>query len=119
MKAQKGKLKTLAGETVKSFEETLIANFLFLNSIDYEYERDYPLDTRTEQYRQYKPDFYLPAYDLYIEHFGVDEKERTPWLSEIEERKYLEGMEWKRQQHASQGTTLIETYSYFNKQECS
>lgn len=116
VKAQKGKLKTLAGETVKSFEETLIANFLFLNSIDYEYERDYPLDTRTEQYRQYKPDFYLPAYDLYIEHFGVDEKERTPWLSEIEERKYLEGMEWKRQQHASQGTTLIETYSYFNKQ---
>ncbi|MEK5277960.1 MULTISPECIES: UvrD-helicase domain-containing protein [Paenibacillus] len=115
-KAHKSQLKTLAGETVKSFEETLIANFLFLNSIDYEYERDYPLDTRTEQYRQYKPDFYLPAYDLYIEHFGVDEKERTPWLSPIEEEKYLEGMKWKRQQHASQGTAIIETYSYFNKQ---
>lgn len=116
VKANQSQMKTLVGESVKSFEETLIANFLFLNCVEYEYERDYPLDTRTEQYRQYKPDFYLPAYDLYIEHFGVDEKERTPWLSPIEEEKYLEGMKWKRQQHASQGTTLIETYSYFNKQ---
>ncbi|MEK4510148.1 UvrD-helicase domain-containing protein [Paenibacillus sp. FSL K6-2524] len=109
-------LKTLAGETVKSFEETLIANFLFLNSVDYEYEREYSLDTRTEYYRQYKPDFYLPDYDLYIEHFGVDEEGGTPWLSEIEEVKYVEGMKWKRQQHMAQGTTLIETYSYYNKQ---
>ncbi|MEK5419524.1 UvrD-helicase domain-containing protein [Paenibacillus sp. FSL L8-0708] len=113
---QKSQLKTLAGESVKSFEETLIANFLFLNSVEYEYERDYPFDTRTEQYRQYKPDFYLPEHDLYIEHFGVDEVERTPWLSPIEEQKYLDSMRWKREQHASQGTTLIETYSYLNKQ---
>lgn len=116
VKAKQSQMKTLAGESVKSFEETLIANFLFLNCVEYEYERDYPLDTRNEQYRQYKPDFYLPEYDLYIEHFGVDEKERTPWLSPIEEKKYLEGMKWKRDWHKLQGTTLIETYSYFNKQ---
>ncbi|MEK3701933.1 UvrD-helicase domain-containing protein [Paenibacillus sp. FSL R10-2199] len=116
VKAQRSQMKTLAGESVKSFEETLIANFLFLNCVEYEYERNYPLDTRNEQYRQYKPDFYLPGYDLYIEHFGVDEKERTPWLSPIEEEKYREGMRWKRAQHAAQETKLIETYSYYNKQ---
>lgn len=115
-KAQQSRLKTLAGESVKSFEETLIANFLFLNSVEYEYERDYPLDTRTENYRQYKPDFHLPQYDIYLEHFGVNEEGHTPWLSPIEEEKYLEGMKWKREQHAAQGTKLIETYSYYNKQ---
>lgn len=34
-------LKTLKGDRVKSFEECKIANFLYLNSIDYIYEKPY------------------------------------------------------------------------------
>lgn len=112
----KSELKTLAGETVRSFEEILIANFLFLNSINYEYERDYPINTRTESHRQYVPDFYLPDYDIYLEHFGINEEGQTPWLSDIEGEKYVADMEWKRSKHIKHGTTLLETYSFYNKQ---
>ncbi|MFE7062060.1 UvrD-helicase domain-containing protein [Sutcliffiella sp. NPDC057660] len=107
---------TYGGERVKSLEEFIIANFLFLNGINYEYEKDYPHLTANESYRQYKPDFYLPDYDLYIEHFGVNEKYKAPYLSKMEEEKYIEGMQWKRNLHREHGTTLIETYSFYNKQ---
>lgn len=108
-------LQTIKGETVKSLEETLIANFLFLNGIEYVYEKDYEYPTATKYHRQYKPDFYLPQYGIYIEHFGITEDMRTPWLSPIEEEKYIKGVHWKRAIHQEKKTTLIESYSYYNK----
>ena len=36
------KLDTIQGEKVKSTEELTIANFLYLNGINYEYEKPYP-----------------------------------------------------------------------------
>lgn len=116
--AQQRQKITIQEEKVKSLEEVMIANFLFLNGIEYEYENNYPHQTATRYHRQYQPDFYLPEYDLYLEHFGINRNNRAPWLSPIEERKYLEGMEWKRQLHQEHGTKLIETYSY-NRQEGS
>ncbi|RPF55257.1 UvrD-helicase domain-containing protein [Aquisalibacillus elongatus] len=107
--------KTLQRETVKSFEEVLIANFLYLNGIKYEYERIYPYDVNDRYRKKYRPDFYLPEYDLYIEHFGINKDFRTPWLNEIEEEKYLEGIHWKRSVHKEKGTNLLETYSYYNQ----
>jgi DNA helicase IV len=106
---------TYQGEQVKSLEEFMIANFLFLNGIEYCYEQPYPYDTADENYRQYKPDFYLPDYELYIEHFGVNEHFQTPHLSKMEQQIYLEGMEWKRQLHKENKTKLIESYSFYNK----
>ncbi|WBL16856.1 UvrD-helicase domain-containing protein [Sutcliffiella sp. NC1] len=118
VQAKSNKLKaaktTIQGERVKSLEEVMIANFLFLNGIEYEYEKVYEHASANENYRRYRPDYYLPEYDIYIEHFGITEDERTPWLSEIEEEKYLEGMKWKREEHEKNGTTLIETYSYLS-----
>ncbi|KIL38689.1 hypothetical protein SD70_24900 [Gordoniibacillus kamchatkensis] len=108
-------LQSLKGETMKSLEETLIANFLFLNGIEYIYENDYEYPTASKYYRQYKPDFYLPDYGIYIEHFGITEDFRTPWLSSIEEEKYLQGIRWKRALHKEKNTVLIESYSYYNK----
>ncbi|MCP1495136.1 DNA helicase-4 [Peribacillus frigoritolerans] len=108
-------LKTIGGEAVKSLEEFLIANFLFLNGIKYEYEKEYEYNTRDQNYRQYKPDFYLPEYDIYIEHFGVNERMRAPWLNAFEERKYIEGIHWKRQLHKEKSTKLIESFSFYNK----
>lgn len=65
-KEKRGSLETYQGETVKSMGELVIANFLFLNKIEYKYEKRYPVDDFS-----YHPDFYLPEYDIWIEHFGV------------------------------------------------
>ncbi len=110
---RKERLITFNGESVKSFEESEIANFLALNNVQYEYESLYRFDTATSNHRQYKPDFFLPDYDLYIEHFGLDENGQPPadwgkWAC----KRYLEGVEWKRSIHQQHETTLIETYSW-------
>lgn len=106
---------TIQGERVKSIEEVIIANFLYLNGINYEYEKVYPFDSNDPYRKKYRPDFYLPDYDLYLEHFGITKDCRVPWLSEVEAKKYIEGIEWKRNFHNKNNTTLLETYSYFNK----
>jgi len=105
--------KTIKGERVKSLEELMIANFFFLNSVEYEYEREYPHPTTDKTRKRYRPDFYIKDYDLYLEHFGIDKNGRCQWLSNIEEKKYVEGIKWKREIHKTNGTKLIETYSYF------
>lgn len=103
-------LRTLRGELVKSHEEIIVANWLHLNGVEYVYERDYPHDTASIQHRQYRPDFYLPQYDLYIEHFGVDRMGNA--APGVDAQKYREGMAWKRSVHARYKTRLVETYSY-------
>jgi len=113
---QRKKKRTLKDEQVRSLEEVSIANFLFLNGVNYEYEKLYPFESDDPTRKAYRPDFYLPDYDIYIEHFGISKDNRLPWLSEIEEKKYLEGMKWKRQIHKENGTTLLETYSYLSNE---
>lgn len=108
--------RTLNDEQVKSMEEVMIANYLFLNGVNYEYERLYPFESDDPKRKAYRPDFYLPDYDIYIEHFGITKDERVPWLSKIEEKKYLEEMSWKREFHKANGTTLLETYSYLSSE---
>ena len=115
-------LETFHGERVKSVEELMIANFLFLNGVEYEYERPYdfdiPEELKEEVRRAYQPDFYLSDYGIWLEHFGIDERGRVPWLkSSIEERRYLDGIDWKRRVHRACGTRLIESYSYWNKDQ--
>ena len=103
-------LRTLQGELVKSFEECLIANFLYLNGVRYEYERRYEEPTATTKRRQYAPDFYLPDADVYIEHFALSKDGRTPRF--INRANYTAGREWKLRLHAEHGTKLIETFSH-------
>ena len=103
-------IRALNGEKVKSFEEVVIANFLYLNGLRYEYEAPYEHDTATPKKRQYKPDFHLPDHGIYIEHVGLDAKGRTaPY---VDRKKYLRDMKWKRDIHARYGTVLIETFSH-------
>ena len=108
--------RTLQNEQVKSLEEVQIANFLFLNGVKYEYERLYPFESDDPSRKAYRPDFYLPDYDLYLEHFGINREGKLPWLSPVEEQKYLDSMKWKRAFHAQNGTTLLETYSYYSSE---
>jgi DNA helicase-4 len=105
--------ETLQGEIVRSLEEVTIANFLFLHGVRYEYERPYPFESEDLSRKKYTPDFYLPDYDLYIEHFGINKFDRLPWLSQFEENKYIADMRWKRKFHKKNGTKLLETYSYY------
>lgn len=112
IKENKEEYKTFNYEIVKSNEEILIANYLFRNNIKYQYEYPYKYNTATEKYRQYRPDFYLPEYDVYIEHFGINKEGKTPQYSPEEEKIYLEGIEWKRKIHKQKNTKLIESYSY-------
>ncbi|MCR5456624.1 MAG: UvrD-helicase domain-containing protein [Clostridiales bacterium] len=114
--SRKENKQTLAGEYVKSLEEVSIANFLFLNGVNYEYESLYPYESDDPMRKAYRPDFYLPDYDIYLEHFGIDKNNRLPWLSPIEEEKYLDGIQWKRAFHKQNGTKLIETYSYYSSE---
>ncbi len=105
--------RSLAGELVKSHQELRIANFLFCNRIEYRYEENYPIKTVTSQRRQYKPDFFLPEYDIYIEHFGVGINNELPeHYSPSEKEEYLRGMAWKKKIHLENNTTLVETFSY-------
>ncbi|MCK5855554.1 MAG: UvrD-helicase domain-containing protein [Sulfurovaceae bacterium] len=103
-------LTTLKEETVKSHQELVIANFLTLNGISYLYEEPYKHKTYTVEKRQYKPDFYLPDYDIYIEHFGIDRNNNTaPYIDKDE---YLEGIKWKIATHEEYETNLVQTFSY-------
>ena len=106
-------LRALSGDRVKSFEELGIANWLTQNGIAFRYERTYPEETANKERRQYQPDFWLPDYDLYIEHFALNESGRAPegWAG------YEEGVQWKRSKRLENGTALIETHSWQHREE--
>ncbi len=108
---------TFLKEKVKSQQEVMIANFLFLNGITYDYEKSYKFETADRDYKQYRPDFFLPEYDIYIEHFGINRNNETRYTrDEIKNKEhsaeYFKQMEWKRELHNRNRTILIETYSY-------
>lgn len=107
-------------ERFKSQEEVFIANFLFRNNIEYKYEESYQYKTASKKFGQYKPDFYLPEYNIYIEHFGIDENNNVPdWFKGKEgisaKQVYNDGIAWKKNEHQFNGTTLVETYSWEQK----
>ena len=110
---------TLMGERVKSYGEMHIANFLLEHGVKYDYEAEYPIDTRTQEYRQYCPDFFLPECGIYIEYFGINRHGEVPpyWAGKDGKsaaETYQESMKWKRALHKEHGTTLIELFAYQN-----
>ncbi|PLY16737.1 MAG: hypothetical protein C0631_02830 [Sedimenticola sp.] len=99
--------RTLGGEIVKSREERLIADWLFYNGIEYLYEHPYEYQTADVDHGQYHPDFYYPGANAYHEHFALDANGIPP--SNFD--GYMEGVQWKRELHATRETTLWETTS--------
>lgn len=148
---------TYDNKTVKSFEELLIANYLFAHQIEYEYEKDYEtvnkyyleqkefvfnlifdkiaeintidildkididledlFEVKEVYTENYKPDFYLPENEIYLEHFGVNRNCHALWLDELGCKKYKEGIAWKRELHEKYGSKLVETYSYYMSED--
>lgn len=98
---------TMNGEFVRSIEEVEIANWLYLNRVEYQYESAYPYPTADEQHREYRPDFYYPQIDVYHEHFALNEAGRAPSFFP----DYEAGVQWKRATHARHETKLMETNS--------
>ena len=66
-------LYTIRGEKVKSIGEVRIANFLYINGIDYEYEKIF--EEKVDEERSYKPDFTVEyqGKKIYIEYFGLSD----------------------------------------------
>ena len=104
--------ETLKKEHVKSFEEMAIANWYFINGIDYVYESPYVVDVSTVDKRQYLPDFYLPKYKIYHEHYGINRAGKAEQYDGPTAQTYVDNIKWKRATHAQNHTTCIETYSF-------
>lgn len=102
--------RTLQGEKVKGYQELLIANWFYLNGIEYEYEPSYISKRRIEVGFDYRPDFYLTDANIYLEHFGIDRNGNT--RADIDKNNYNFEMQQKRALHQEFNTTLIETYHY-------
>ncbi|MEZ3170130.1 UvrD-helicase domain-containing protein [Halorubrum sp. RMP-47] len=103
---------TLKGTEVKSRAEKLIADFLFTHQVEYQYEARASWADSVADKAGYTPDFYLPNYDLYIEHWGIDESGLVaPWFSQNSEQ-YRDKMRWGRQQFTDTEHTLVGTYEF-------
>ena len=110
-----GKSITINYEALRSAEEVRIANFLYLNKIDYDYEKRYPYTFRGS-HRAYTPDFTITqnGQTIYLEHFGITEAGTHSRYNSEQLEKYKKEVNDKIRLHREHGTTLIYTYSQYN-----
>ena len=100
------KNKTICDETVASYQEMQIANFLYINGIDYIYEEPYKFQIKGS-HKIYTPDFHLIQgnKDAYLEHFGmVSDKGTNDSRSQIEIERYIKAIRDKVALHKEHGT---------------
>lgn len=112
--ARTKKKVTIQNEVLRSYQEVQIANFLYLNNIEYEYEPIYPYNI-TYSRKPYTPDFIIRQGKkvAYIEHFGVTEDGQNSRFSEEELKRYKLSVNDKVRLHREHGTTLIFTFSEY------
>lgn len=108
-------VKTITGEYLRSVQEVQIANFLYLNGLDYEYERVYPYESLSRN-KKYTPDFYITQgeHAAWLEHYALTESGYSNVFSPEQTAKYKKAIRDKRVLHSSYKTTLIETWSLYN-----
>ena len=106
------KVTTLNNEILRSQEEVNIANFLYLNQIDYEYEPMYQYKI-LDANKPYTPDFIIKQGDkqTYIEHFGITEDGVNNMYSSEDLEKYKQRVNQKILLHRHHRTDLIYTFS--------
>jgi DNA helicase-4 len=103
--------RTLMDEQVKSHGEWLIANYLYANGIDYEYEPIYNSTGNAKE--KHKPDFLIRQRGkelVWVEYFGVDRNQTV--APGINQDVYNEGLRWKKSVHAGNKTNLVDLYYY-------
>lgn len=108
-------VKTITGEYMRSVQEVQIANFLYLNGLDYEYERVYPFGSPSRS-KKYTPDFYISQgeHTVWLEHYALTESGCSNVFTPAQRARYIKAIRDKRALHASRKTTLIETWSLYN-----
>lgn len=107
---KKIQMLSLRGEMVKNLAELELANFLYANGVNYEYEKEYISYTLSETRRMFTSDFYLLDYKIWIEHIDIDRNCETP--PKVDRWDYLDSWYLKRKTHEENSTELLETYGY-------
>lgn len=102
---REGRYRTFDDNLVRSHGERMIANWLYLHGVNYEYERAYKHKTGSNARRQYTPDFYYKEIDAWHEHWalGLDQNPPKEFVN------YKQDMNWKKSIHKKYQTDLIET----------
>lgn len=87
--ARTKKSVTIQNEVLRSHQEVEIANFLYLNNIDYDYEPVYPYNISYAR-KPYTPDFTIhqDGRSAYLEHFGISESGKNDRYSQEELDRY-------------------------------
>ena len=108
------RIQTLNNEVLRSMEEVQIANFLYLNQIEYEYEPMYQYRILSAN-KPYTPDFRIKQGDKvsYIEHFGITEDGRNSRYTQTQLDKYKSIINDKVLLHRKHKTDLIYTFSQY------
>lgn len=106
---------TLDGKKVKSEGERAIFNFLFTHKINEKYinfRYEHPAEwmnykNEKGEIKTPRPDFFLPEYNIYIEHWAIDDRGNVPkWF----DQDYRKGMNAKIERFRQQKKySLIET----------
>ena len=114
-KAQIKQKITIKDERVRSIDECRIANYLFINGIEYTYEPVYKYGFK-DTTKPYCPDFLIKQGDkeVYLEHFGVSEDWTNNRFSQKELDEYKQHARDKVILHREHGTKLIYTFSKYN-----
>ena len=97
--------ETLGGDIVASEGERMIANWLYINGVNYRYHEPYLTDAADPRFGQYQPGFYYPDIGAWHEHWALDSEGNPP--EDLE--GYAAEMHRKRSLQAREGTDLIET----------
>lgn len=105
--------RTLSGEYLRSAQEVQIANFLYLNGLEYIYENPYPYGSLSE--KLYTPDFYIVQGDrvAWLEHFALTEWGTNDTFTRQEIQRYQKSILDKEALHRKNHTTLLETWSVY------
>lgn len=105
---------TIQSEVLRSYQEVEIANFLYLNNIDYEYEPMYKYDILFSK-KPYTPDFIIRQGDkiAYIEHFGITQDGKNDRFSDDQLDAYKKVINDKINLHRQHDTKLIYTFSQY------
>lgn len=108
------KAVTIQSEYMRSYQEVEIANFLYLNNIEYEYEPLYRYDIMFAR-KPYTPDFIVKQgeHTAYIEHFGITQDGKSNRFSDDELAAYKKAINDKVALHKQHGTQLIYTFSSY------
>jgi len=123
----KKNMRSLKGEYLNSDQEVQIANFLYLNSIEYVYEMKYERGIASKHDRkhlssikgskkEYTPDFYIiqGGKRAYLEHYSLAEDGTSDRYDGAERMRYEKSIKDKQNHHKQWKTTLLETWSKYN-----